>query len=151
MRAWARLLRSQGGRRGRGSRVLWASRIMNIPRALQRSSYRAGEFTGISELTCAVLESAFLTFQNPSHPCARAKPKPAREAEGLDMQPRSWMSVAIQFKWRPEERVPGPVLARQQLRGPGTAPAESGGLHYHALGSAVSPGLLIILQALSSL
>lgn len=36
---------------------------MNIQRDLQRSSFRAGEFTEIAELTCAVLESAFLTFQ----------------------------------------------------------------------------------------
>lgn len=99
---------------------------------------------------CCVRE-CFLNISNLSHPCARAKPKPAREAEGLNVQLRSWVFVAIQFKWRPEERVPSPVLARQQLQGSGTAPAESGDLHYHALGSAVSPGLLIILQALSSL
>lgn len=75
-------------------------------------------------------------------------------------KPRDWgtqraaqklVSVAIQFKWRPEEREPSPVLARQQLWGPGIALAESGDLHCHALGSALSPGLLIILQALSSL
>lgn len=53
----------RGLQRGSNSPVLWASRIMNIPRDLQRSSRRAGEFTEISELTCAVLESAFLTFQ----------------------------------------------------------------------------------------
>lgn len=69
--------------RGWNSCVLWASRIMNIQRDLQRSSFRAGEFTEISELTCAVLESAFLTFK-PFSPVYQGQTKTSQRDRGTE-------------------------------------------------------------------
>lgn len=131
--------------------MLWVSGIMNIQKDCRGQTSRAGQFTKNLELRCAAYESVFLAFQTFLTPISGPnQSQPGRQRDWI-YSPVVRAFIAIRFKQRQEEGVPDAVPVSQQPSALGTALAESRDLHQQALMSAVTPGLLIILQALSSL